>query len=71
MAVQDGKALSEALCAADGDLESIPRMFNDLRYNNIRCHQRMEAVGPKSHDTVYCECGFRGLCLMSAKGLFG
>lgn len=43
MAVTDGKALDDALTAANGDVSLIPQKFNDLRHQTVQSRQLLEA----------------------------
>jgi len=44
MAIADGGVLNEALSAAEGDLDAVPKMFNELRYEIIQRTLDIEEV---------------------------
>lgn len=44
MAIADGGVLNDALSEADGDLDAVPRLFNNLRYNDVQRTLDIEEV---------------------------
>ena len=70
MAVQDGKALSDALSAADGQLDRVPALFNDLQYRTDKSYQHLEAVMTEILFTPFT-LFLRDLCLRLFRVLFG
>ena len=44
MAITDLEVLDEALDRADGDLDAVGKIFNDLRFEDVRALQDMQMV---------------------------
>ena len=44
MAITDSAVLDEALDRADGDLEAVGKIFNDLRFEDVRALQDLQMV---------------------------
>ena len=47
-AITDSAVLNDALDRADGDLDTVGKIFNDLRFEDVRALQDMQMVTPLS-----------------------
>ena len=69
-AITDSAVLDDALDRADGDLDAVGKIFNDLRFEDVRALQDMQMVTPPSLPRIqnrdngeFCELdsGLQGL----------